>query len=274
VRDTLPWVLLGVWFAGAGATGWTACRRWTGFRRLVADARLAPEEWQLLAAELAAELSLRRMPEVLVVPGRLPPLVVPVVRRPRILLPAGLLDRLSVSQREALLLHELVHLQRCDHVVRLLELFVGIAYWWLPVVGSIGRRLRACEETCCDAAVVSHRPHARRDYARLLLDVVDFADPLPRPAVAHATAMSAVQELEQRLRGILHDRPAARGSWSAAVVTVGAACVVLPCGLQHRLTAQPLPAATAPAPIANPVTAPMSADQPVIESISAMCCPS
>jgi beta-lactamase regulating signal transducer with metallopeptidase domain len=195
------------------------------------------------------------------------------VRRPRILLPADLLDRLSVSQREALLLHELVHLQRRDHVVRLLELFVGIAYWWLPVVGSIGRRRRVCEEACCDAAVISHRPHARRDYARLLLDVVDFADPLPRPAAAHATAMSPARELEQRLRGILHDRPAARGSWSAAAVVMGAACVVLPCGLQHHLE-QPLPAATAPAPIANPVTAPMSAEQPVVEQFSAMCCPS
>jgi beta-lactamase regulating signal transducer with metallopeptidase domain len=273
VRDTLPWLLLAIWSAGASATGWTAWRRWTGFRRLVADARLAPEEWQLLAAQMAAELSLRRVPEVLVVPGRLPPLVVPVVRRPRILLPAGLLDRLSFSQREALLLHELVHLQRRDHVVRLLELFVGIAYWWLPIVGSIGRRLRACEETCCDAAVVALMPQARRDYARLLLDVVDFADPLPRPAAAHATAMSAAQELEQRLRGILNDRPAARRSWPATAAVLVVACIVLPSGLQHQLTAQP-PLPAAPVQTADPATPTMSPDQPVIESISAMCCPS
>jgi hypothetical protein len=29
VRDTLPWVLLATWSAGAGVTGWTAWRRWS-----------------------------------------------------------------------------------------------------------------------------------------------------------------------------------------------------------------------------------------------------
>ena len=39
VRDTLPWLLLAGWAAGAGATVWMAWRRWSRFRRLVA---LAP----------------------------------------------------------------------------------------------------------------------------------------------------------------------------------------------------------------------------------------
>ena len=117
-------------------------------------------------------------------PGRLPPLVVAGWRRPRLLLPAALLGQLNHSQSEALLLHELVHLKRGDHLVRLLELAAGVFFWWLPVVGTIGRQLRACEETCCDAAVVACLPQARRDYARLLLNVIDFADPLPRQAAA------------------------------------------------------------------------------------------
>ena len=78
VRDTLPWVLLAIWSTGAGTTAWTAWRRWARFRNdcwhTPARRRRNGKRW---LRTLAAELSLRRPPEILAVPGRLPPLVVP-----------------------------------------------------------------------------------------------------------------------------------------------------------------------------------------------------
>ncbi len=253
VRDGLPWILLVAWFAGAGATLLAARRRWVRFDRLLAHACPAAPEWQSLAARLALELSIRRPPEILAVPGRLPPVVVPGCRRPRLLLPMDLIGRLNTSQREALLLHELVHIQRGDHLVRMLELAVGAAYWWLPVVGSVGRHLRACEEACCDAAVVAYRPHARREYATLLLDMVDLADPLPRQAIPQATGMAAADDLEQRVRGILDATHRSRRTSPVGVLAVGLACVLLPCGLRYEFAGfaeqdvarRPAPAGTA-----------------------------
>lgn len=284
VLRALPTALLCVWAAGAFATGWTAWRRWTGFRRLLAHAGPAPAAWQSLAARLAGELSLNRVPEVLSAPGRLPPLALPGWRRTRIVLPRDLLDRLTEPQREALLLHELFHLRRRDHLVRMLELIVGVAYWWLPIGGTVGRRLRACEESCCDAAVLLCRPNARREYAALLLDVVDFADPLPQVAAPQATAMSAAHDLEQRLRGILDGPHGARGAIPAAAMSLLAACALLPCGLPHRLAAPP---AIAPPAVAPPTVAPspdalrldpghaLPAAAPVEwDRLDAMCCPS
>lgn len=192
----LPWALVALWWAGAAASAWTAWRRWARFQSLTARAVPAPRRWQTLAGRLAAELRLGGPPEILVVPGRLPPLTVASWRRARILLPEELIDRLSASQRKALLLHELVHIHRRDHLVRMLELAVRVVYWWLPLVGLIGRRLRACEEACCDAVVLSRFPRARRDYARLLLDVLDFAG--SRSSVPQATTMSAAFDLERR----------------------------------------------------------------------------
>ena len=274
VRDTLPWVLLAAWSAGAGATGWAAWRRWTRFRRLMAHASPAPPEWQSLAARLTSELSMRRPPEILAVPGRLPPLVVPGQRRPRMLLPMALMGRLNASQRVALLLHELVHIKRGDHFVRMLELTVGVAYWWLPIVGSIGRQLRACEETCCDAAVVAHLPQARRDYAQLLLDVVDFANPLPRQAVPQATAISAANDLEQRLRAILDATQGTRRTWPAVALAVGLACAILPCELHYDFVGRPAPAATSaerePAAGATRLPSGDRAGEPSV----VFCCPS
>src|SRR5262249_43377291 len=160
--------LLAAWLAGAAATSWTAWRRWTRFRRLIANARPAPRAWQSLVGRLSSELSIRRPPEILTLPGRLPPMVIPGRRRARLLLPTALLDQLNESQRESLLLHELLHIKRGDHLVRMLELTASVIFWWLPLMGVIGRQLRACEETCCDAAVVAHMPQGRRQYARLL----------------------------------------------------------------------------------------------------------
>lgn len=244
VRDTLPWLLPATWAVGAGTMVWLARRRWARFHRLLAHARPAPPEWQSLAERLSSELAIRNSPEVLAVPGRLPPLVVPGWLRPRVLLPTALLGQLEDSQRRALLLHELAHIQRGDHWVRLLEFVVGVAYWWLPVGGVIGRQLRGCEETCCDAAVVGQLPDARREYARLLLDVIDFTDPPAEQAVPQATAMSAANDLEARLRAILDSAPGARRTWVTWVFALGLACAILPCQLQYDFAARSIPDAS------------------------------
>ena len=131
-----------------------------------------------------------------------------------------------------MLLHELLHIKRGDHLVRMIELAIGVAFWWLPIVGAIGRQLRNCEEACCDAAVVARLPHARHDYARLLLDVLDFANPLPSQAVPHATAMSAA-DLETRLLAIIDGAHGTRRTWPAAALVMGLACVILPCELRY-----------------------------------------
>jgi bla regulator protein blaR1 len=269
---------LGVWLLGGLLAGWTAWRRWNRFQRLISSAAPAPPEWQSLAERLAADLRLRRTPEVLMTPGRLPPLVVPGFRRPRLLLPSALLSELPQSQRSSLLLHELVHLRRGDHVVRLLESGVRIVYWWFPAVAWIGRQLRACEEACCDAAVVALLPDERRHYARLLLDVMDFVAPATR-TVGHATAMNSAGCLERRLRSILADRPpTSNRSQAPALAVVGLACVALPLELRCDWIGllSPTPAVVAQ-PIDEPKTKPSGAwmsGREVKVPLRELCCPS
>jgi beta-lactamase regulating signal transducer with metallopeptidase domain len=270
--DTVPWALLAAWSVGAAATGWTAWRRWTRFRYLMAHAVPPPPEWLSLAARLSTELSLRRPPEILAVPGRLPPLVVPGRHRPRMLLPTALMGRLNGSQQTALMLHELSHIKRRDHLVRMLELAVSVAYWWLPVVRSVSRQLRTCEETCCDATVVARRPHARRDYARLLLDVLDFVAPLPR-AVEQATAMNSASDLERRLRTILGTSPGPPRRWPVAVFVIGLACGILPCELRYDWVGGRASAATSTErePASRPTF--LSGDDRDGDQVKSLCCP-
>src|SRR5437667_428240 len=79
------------------------------------------------------------------------PVLWTIGRTPRLLFPAGLLERLDREQREALLAHELAHWRRRDHWVRLVELAVLVLYWWHPVVWWARRELHEAEEQCCDA---------------------------------------------------------------------------------------------------------------------------
>lgn len=247
-----PQVLLGVWLFGAMVSATIAWRRWLQFKNAIALADPAPPEWQSLAETLSHELRLRA-PEIRMMPGRLPPLVVPG-SPPVVLVPLVLLGELDEPRRAALLLHEFAHVKRRDHWVRLLELAVRIVYWWLPL-GFLGRQLRICEEACCDAAVVAHRPQDRHGYARLLLDVIDFAHP------ATATAMSA-SDLERRLRSILEPRPAKK--WPSAIV-IGLACAVLPSGLQYDFAPHTPPTVVEPSTVAP--------EPPGRRAIESCCCP-
>jgi beta-lactamase regulating signal transducer with metallopeptidase domain len=273
-RAAMPWMLLAAWSVGAAVTGRIAWRRWQRFRSLLAHAVPAPPEWQALAERLSEELSLRHPPEVLAVPGPLPPLVLPGCHRPRLLLPMDLMDRLTGPQRTVLVLHELIHIQRRDHLVRLLELAVRMAYWWLPVVSLVGRQMRACEEACCDDAVLARQPQARRDYARLLLDVLDFVAPVP-PAVEQVTAMSSATDLERRLRSILDASPRTPPRWTVGAVAVGLACALVPCGLHYDWARVLAP--TARSAEREPLTAPTPSpdgDREAAPTKFDCCCPS
>jgi beta-lactamase regulating signal transducer with metallopeptidase domain len=85
-----------------------------------------------------------------------------VLRRPRLLLPAGLWDDLDEAQRDTLIAHELAHLRRRDHWVRLVEVAATVLYWWHPAVWWARRELREAEEQCCDAWVVWSMPRCAR----------------------------------------------------------------------------------------------------------------
>ncbi len=156
-----------VWFAVMG-------RRIVRFHRLLRYALPAPTALQERAAVLARRLGLSRCPSVWLVPGALPPLLWAVGGRPRLFFPRALLRQLGAESRDALLVHELAHLCRRDHWVRVLEgLALGL-YWWNPLVWYACRALHAAEEECCDAWVVSELPRAAPAYAGALLQTVDF----------------------------------------------------------------------------------------------------
>jgi beta-lactamase regulating signal transducer with metallopeptidase domain len=124
---TIVWLVGSlIWFAVAG---FSIVR----FRRLLRYAPPASEKLRRQAADLACRLGLARCPEIRLVPGAVSPLLW-AFGRPRLVLPQELFGRLSAEQRATLLAHELAHLRRREHWVRVLELVACGLYWWHPVV--------------------------------------------------------------------------------------------------------------------------------------------
>jgi beta-lactamase regulating signal transducer with metallopeptidase domain len=224
------WVSLGAtaWLGGTVLALFVSCLRIARFRRLLDAADPAPVEVQDWVGEMAAGLGLRRQPVVWWIEGTVPPLIWPLDRRPRVIIPIALWKSLDEQQRATLILHELAHLQRGDHHMRFFELFVTALYWWHPVVWCVRRAMRDVEEQCCDAWVVWALPWAARSYAETLLATVEFLNRANRPEPMLASGFGRVHHLRRRLTMIMSgSSQRLLGVWGG-LVSIGLAAVLLP----------------------------------------------
>lgn len=145
------------------------------------------------------------------------------------LFPSRLLEQVSAAQRDTLILHELAHVARRDHWVRLLELVASGLYWWLPVVWLARRGLHAAEEECCDARVLRALPDSGRDYALALVQTLTFLSPARRPLPATASGVGPVSQIKRRLTMILCHTPSHTLSRLGGAFVLALALLVLPC---------------------------------------------
>ena len=192
-----------IWVVGTMICCFIAALRIFRFQRLLKLARPASAALQQRAGALGTRIGLGSVPQVVLLPGAISPLLWVFCSRPRIILPERLLAELNEAERDTLLLHELAHYRRGDHWVRLIELVTTTLYWWYPVVWWVRREIRVTEEACCDAWVIQTEPDKRRAYAEVLVKATGFVYQAQRIPVA--TGMGSARILEQRLTSIMCD---------------------------------------------------------------------
>jgi beta-lactamase regulating signal transducer with metallopeptidase domain len=191
------------WLAGSAAVLLLSIRRIRRFQRLLKEARGGSWLEQDWVDEWAQRIGLRRAADLSWVPGPISPMIWFVGARPRLIIPQELWKRLDARQRSTLIVHELAHLRRGDHLVRLLELVVTALFWWHPLVWWMRVPLREVEEQCCDAWVVWALPDAVRAYAETLLDTLEFLQQSGRPDPLLASGLGKVPHLRRRLTMIM-----------------------------------------------------------------------
>jgi beta-lactamase regulating signal transducer with metallopeptidase domain len=230
--------------------------RFARFRRLLAHAEPAPAAILQRAGAIAGALGLRRVPPLRVVAAAIPPMLWPEPAGPVLLLPRDLLDELTPDERDALLAHELAHVHRRDHWVRVLELLATALFWWYPVAWWARAALRRAEERCCDEWVLRVLPRSAQAYANGLLKSLSFVSAASAPIPALASGASPLYELETRLKEILMSRPAPRLAAPLRVALLAAAGLGLAVFPIDARTDEPAPAAKPAAPAAAAPSAP------------------
>jgi beta-lactamase regulating signal transducer with metallopeptidase domain len=120
---------------------------------------------------------------------------------PIILVPQSLAAKLSRTEIDAILAHELSHLRRRDNLLAAAHMLVEALFWFHPLVWFIGARLVEEREQACDEAVLegSRKP---LDYAQAILKVCRLYVRSPLPC---ASGVSGA-DLDRRITAIMTRR--------------------------------------------------------------------
>ena len=197
-----PWLTILVWIWGTGIILLASGRayRILRFQQVLRTAEPASPAVFSMAEGVGQRLGLRWVPEIAMLPVRMSPLVWSLGGRPRVFLPVALFERLDARAQETILAHELAHVRRKDHWVRLLVLIMTTLFWWHPVVWWACRNLRELEEQCCDDLVLVTVSHGPRAYAAALLDTLDFLSESSLGGPVVASAIQSPASVARRIK--------------------------------------------------------------------------
>lgn len=156
--------------------------------------------------------------------------------RPVVFFPATVLTGLSEEQLQAVIAHELAHIQRLDAFVNVFQVVVETLLFYHPAVWWLNKRIRAEREHCCDETAVAVCGNAV-EYARALTLMEEWRS---APALAMAANRGPLAERVMRVLGLT--------TLGAGVRSIGVAgsllCVTAALGAGSALLgfARPVPA--------------------------------
>jgi len=180
-----PTVVLAIWLCGFLGI---ACSWWVRWRRIRATTRAG----SLLHLEIPIQ--------AVSSPTLVEPSVFGVFR-PVLLLPEGLLERLTPAQSQTIITHELCHVRHRDNLIASIHMFVETVFWFHPLVWWIGKRMVEERERACDEEVLRLGSEPRV-YAEGILNVCKLYLESPLVCVAGVTGAN----LNRRVEAIMANR--------------------------------------------------------------------
>lgn len=193
-------VLMLIWIAGAATLVIWRLRQWRGTVVLVQHA--TPLHWGREADALAHAMqrsTCARAIDLRQGESAVEPAVVGVMT-PAIVWPAGLSERLTDDELQAVLAHEIAHVTRHDNLIAWLQIVAETLFWFYPLTWWLGTRIVSERERACDEEVV-HMGTDRRSYAAGILEVCNFCLRAPAALVAGVGSSNLAQRVERILTG-------------------------------------------------------------------------
>lgn len=227
----LPPIPASVWFGGAALLIIVRLSRTFAAMRIMRKARPADAEIRALVSQTAQRIGLSSPPETYVVVSAVSPMVLCGLK-PRLIIPLPLWRSLEPEAKRAVLVHELAHLRRRDHVMCWVEMIISALYWWHPVAWWAGARLRDHAEASCDAWVTKLLPSSRRAYAVALVATKSYLSLRGQGTGPWLGIVSgSAGKLERRITMVMTQRTTPRVSVigaCVATVVIGLGMFVMP----------------------------------------------
>lgn len=183
--EWLPLLLVTVWICGAFLVAGRWLLGWLHVRRVLRN---------------ASPLGLMGGVPVFSTAGAMEPGIFGIFH-PVLLLPQGVRARLSGEQLEAIVAHELCHVQRRDNLTFAVHMFVEMLFWFHPAVWWIGTQLIGERERACDETVIRAGGCAEA-YAEGILNVCKLCVESPLACVSGVTG----SDLKRRILRIMEGR--------------------------------------------------------------------
>ena len=213
------------------ALAWSLVRVFRFNRLLKISSDIAPRSIHKMCGEIASKLNLSKLPLIKTTSAEISPMVWWVGGKVQIIIPSALVEKLEPEKLRLVLAHELAHVRRRDHLVRWIEWLAGVLFWWNPVVRWAQRNLRANEEICCDALILSSLKPQPHQYAASLLSAVEnFAGSALRPP-SMASEVNSGGFLIRRIHMILSNENNRTLSGRLQILVLFVAVLILPLGL-------------------------------------------
>lgn len=178
--------------------------RWWQIARLARRAATS-ERLTALADEARRSIGMKNRVPVRLTAKTMSPAVCGLFR-PTILIPQSLAAEFADEQLRAVLLHELIHLRRCDVWLNFFQTLLQIGYWWHPLVWLANARIRRVREEAVDDAVMLALRDDAETYAPTLLEVAKLALNRPLATLGLVGILESRSALRQRIERLVDFR--------------------------------------------------------------------
>lgn len=224
-----PFFLLSaiVWLTGFLIVLGRGAIQWRALYRAMRKRQVPAEPWlETMHGRLNETICPDRKVKLLVTDRQFGPMVAGW-RRPIVVLPQSLLQRLTTGQAEMIVAHELVHVRRGDTLLCLLQYLTAAIWWFHPLVWWANRKTDELAERCCDLEVLGHLRCHPPAYVRSLLRVIEMRKQVT--LIAGAAGVNPSNVTVDRLKWVAVQAGAGKPAGRSALLTaILAAMLVLP----------------------------------------------
>ncbi|MBN2131958.1 MAG: M56 family metallopeptidase [Sedimentisphaerales bacterium] len=204
-----------LWTVGVLVFGVLVMQRVFFVRWLMAQSGLADPGLLDALESCRRRLGVRRDIAVRVSPEAFSPAVCGLFR-PTILVPAAVLEKLSVDDLRAVLIHEVAHIKRGDLWLHSAQTLLQIVYFYNPFVWLANARVRGIRERAVDETVLVALGAEAGSYSRTLIDIAEMTFFRPNPALRLIGVAESKKSLEARIKHMI-TRPIPKSARVGAV---------------------------------------------------------